>query len=122
MVAKVEKRGAGFYMVSEANGFRSREEITIIDGQELSVGAVLGQITISGKYTEVDLVATDGSEDAVAVLFDEVVADGFDVAVAAHVRDCEVLGAELVYPDGSTGGDIDTINAALLANSGIAVR
>lgn len=121
MVTKVEKRGAGFHEVSEANGHRSREEIVIIDGQDLEVGTVLGKITTSGKYTQVDLAAADGSEDAVAVLWDSVVADGVDVNAAAHVRDCEVLGAELVYPDGADANDIDTINASLEA-VGIIVR
>ena len=122
MVTKVEKRGAGFYMVSEANGHRSREEIVILDGEDLAVGTVLGQIAASEKYVQVDLAAVDGSEDAVAVLYDAVFADGADAAGVAHVRDSEVLGAELVYPDGATQGNIDTINEDLLLNSVIVVR
>lgn len=118
---KTEKRGAGFHMVSEANGHRSREEIVIIDGQDLTVGTVLGVITASGKYTQVDLAASDGSETPAGVLWDDVNADGADAEGVAHVRDAEVLGAELVYPTGAAQPDIDTINAGLEA-VGIVVR
>ena len=122
MVTKVEKRGAGFHLVSEANGHRSREEITILDGQDLETGTVLGKVTASGKYVQIDLGASDGSEVAAGILWDGVFADGADADAAAHVRDAEVLGAELVYPDGASSGDIDTINAALETNLNIIVR
>lgn len=36
---------AGGFMVTEANGYRSRETITIVSGQNLLAGAVLGRIT-----------------------------------------------------------------------------
>src|SRR3972149_735594 len=101
MTTLTEKRGAGFHMVSEANGNLSREQITIDDGV-LEVGTVLGMITSSGKYVQVDLSASDGSEVASAVLFSSVDASFVDVEVAAHLRDCEVLGSELVYPTGAT--------------------
>lgn len=115
MVTKVEKRGAGFHMVSEANGHRSREEIVILAGEDLEVGTVLGQITASEKYVQVDLAAVDGSQSVAGVLYDSVFADGADAAAVAHLRDSEVLGAELVYPAGATQGNIDTINAGLVA-------
>jgi hypothetical protein len=36
---------AGGFMVSEANNFRSRDEIVIASGEVLVAGAVLGKIT-----------------------------------------------------------------------------
>jgi len=112
MVELVEKRGAGFHLVSEGNGNISREEI-LVDVGVLKAGTVLGKITATNKYVQVDLSAVDGSEVADAVLFQAVDATAADVRAAAHVRLCEVNGAELVYPTGATQGDIDTINAAL---------
>jgi hypothetical protein len=42
-VPKTEKRGAGFFMVSEANGNRSREAIVVGDAADLLVGTILGK-------------------------------------------------------------------------------
>lgn len=120
MTAKIEKRGAGIHVISEANGNLSREQITVDTGV-LEVGTVLGKITASGKYVQVDLGASDGSENAAGVLWDAVDATDADVEAAAHVREAEVLGSELVYPDGATQNDIDAINAAL-ATLNIIVR
>lgn len=118
----IEKRGAGFHVVSEGNGWISREEVTIEDGVGvLAVGTVLGKVTTSGEYKQVNLAGTDGEEVAAGVLFGAVDATDAAVRAAAHVRQCEVLGAELVYPTGATQGDIDTINEQLLA-LGIVVR
>lgn len=39
---------AGGFMVSEARGFRSREEITVLSGQNLKAGAVLGKVASGG--------------------------------------------------------------------------
>jgi len=41
-----EGQHAGEFLVSEAPGRRSREEVAVITGQNLKAGAVLGQITI----------------------------------------------------------------------------
>lgn len=110
----LQTRGAGFHMISEANGALSRDKITIDTGV-LAVSTVLGKITATGKYVQVNLAAVDGSEVAAAVLFDKVDATAADVFAAAHTRLCEVSGAELVYPTGATQGNKDTINADLAA-------
>ena len=118
----IEKRGAGFHMVSEGNGHISREEILVESGAgKLAVGTVLGKVTATGEYKQVDLDGEDGEEVAAGVLFGAVDATEEAVRAAAHVRQCEVLGAELVYPTGATEGDIETINGQLLA-LGIVVR
>lgn len=116
----LETRGAGFHMISEANGHLSREKVTVDTGV-LKVGTVLGKITASGKYVQVNLAASDGSEVAAGILWDAVDATDADVIGVAHVRECEVNGAELVYPDGASQNDIDAINEAL-ASLNIIVR
>lgn len=119
MTALTQKRGAGFHIVSEANGSRSREEIVLADGAGvLEVGTVLGKVTASGEYVALAPDAEDGSEVAAGILWDR--EDATDAAqdAVAHIRDCEVMGSELVYPD---GGDEDAINAELLT-LGIVVR
>ena len=117
----VEKRGAGFYLISEGNGNISRDEILIRNGAgKLAVGTVLG-VDGDGEYAPVDLGASDGTEVAVAVLWGAVDATDVEVRAAANTRLCEVLGAELVYPEYSVAEDVETINGQLAA-VGIIVR
>lgn len=92
MTALTEGRHAGEFILSEAAGQRSRENVTIVSGQDLKAGAVLGKITTGGKYTEVNQGADDGSQTAVAILIADCDATGGDTAAAVIARDAEVNG------------------------------
>jgi hypothetical protein len=71
---------AGGFIQSEAEWARSRGLVTIEGGAgRLFAGTVLGRITSSGKYVPSPDSGSDGSETAVAVLFDEVDATDGDV-------------------------------------------
>ena len=51
MTVLVETRHAGEFILSEANGQRSREAITIASGAGIiAAGTVLGKVTATGKY------------------------------------------------------------------------
>jgi hypothetical protein len=65
-----EGRYAGEFIVSEGNGRISRETITVLSGETLKAGAVLGKVTASGKYKALDPAAVDGSEAAAGILYD----------------------------------------------------
>jgi hypothetical protein len=56
-----EGRYAGEFVVSEGNGAISRETITVLSGEPLEAGAVLGKVTASGKYKALNPAAVDGS-------------------------------------------------------------
>ena len=58
--------------------------ITLISGQNLARGAVLGKITASGKYTLSTSGAADGSQTPDCVLAEATDASGGDVATAAY--------------------------------------
>lgn len=112
----------GEYLKSEANGARSRGVGVIASGENLSACTVLGKITANGQYTQLDTGASDGSEVAASILWAAV--DATDAAVdgaVMHVRDCEVNGDDLVWPDGFSQGEIDTAIGEL-ADVGIIVR
>lgn len=94
--------GTGNYIVSEANGTRSRDVVTIAAGQSLLPGAVLGKITASGLYTAVAPAATDGSESAAAVLYAAVDATDAEKPGVVTARDAEVAGHALIWPAGTT--------------------
>lgn len=68
---KVEGKHTGEFIVSEANGRRSRDTVTVTvpAGAKYDVGLVLGKITATGKHVAYNNGAVDGSEVAAGVLY-----------------------------------------------------
>ena len=115
MPVLTEGRYAGEFVVSEGNGKISRETITVLSGQNLQAGAVLGKVTASGKYKALAPAAVDGSEAAAGILYDAVDASAADAEGVAVVRLAEVNAAELVWPAGITAGQKTTALGQLAA-------
>lgn len=90
---------SGEFIVSEANGMRSRKAITVASGNNLVAGAVLGMITASGLYVELDPSASDGSEAAAGLLFAAVDASAANAPGVALVRDAEYSSALASFAD-----------------------
>lgn len=110
-----EKRRRGFFIAHEANGTISRATGTLISGQDLEAGSVLGLITASSKYTILNPAAVDGSEVAVAILWDTVDASAGDkTGIVLIVRHAEVTQEALNYGV-ADAGEIVTARAELLA-------
>ena len=61
-------------------------KVTLITGQNLVRGAVLGIITASGKYTLSASAAADGSQTPVAILADDCNASGGDAEALIYER------------------------------------
>lgn len=55
-------------------------QVTIVSGQNLTRGAVLGKITASGKYTLSASAAADGSQNPSVILLQDTDASGGDKA------------------------------------------
>lgn len=109
------------FLLSEANGNQSREEVTIVSGAGVLVaGTVLGKITSGGKYDAYDQQAGTGIEAAAGILCRKVDATDTDVLAAIIKRNAEVKADALTWPDGSPT-DITAGVADLLA-LGIIVR
>ena len=69
----------------EVNPNYTREVVTLLAGMPYPVGAVLGRITASGKYTLSTAAGTDGAQIATAVLLyavDATLADATGIVVA----------------------------------------
>lgn len=62
-----------------------REVGTLISGQNLARGTVLGKITASGKYTTALSASSDGSQNPVAILVDAVDASGGDKPCSVYL-------------------------------------
>lgn len=108
------------FIISEGNGTISRENGTLISGQNLKVGRILGRITTGGKLTAVAPAASDGSQTAAAILMADTDASGGDKACAILARNAEVNRAELDF--GALDAGQQTTAIAQLATLGIIVR
>jgi len=62
------------------------EPVTVLTGQNLKAGALLGKITASGKYVLSASAASDGSQTPVAILVHDADATAGDVASLAYTR------------------------------------
>jgi|GEM_PF-2595770 len=113
----VEGNHAGAHLVEVPTLAITRKKITLLSDQNLKAGAVLGKITIGGKYKELNPAATDGSEVAAGILFDNEHADGADKEVLADLRHFVANKQEVVWKAGMTAGEITTATAELDALS-----
>jgi hypothetical protein len=121
-----EKRHDGGFLISEANGHRSRERAVIASSADLEAGTVLGLTTATGIYAPVNPAATDGTQTAAAILFGHIYADsiysnGTDATGTIIARDAEVNASELVYVDTMTAAQT-TAALASLKSAGIVAR
>lgn len=105
------------FLIDEEMGgaMRSREAITVVSGQNLVAGAVLGKITASGKYAEYDNAAVDGTEVAAGILFSAVDASAADATGVALVRNCGYKKSVVTWKTGALQADIDAGTADLEA-------
>ncbi|MFC5760530.1 head decoration protein [Rhizobium sp. GCM10022189] len=115
-------RPTGHYLVSEANGFRSRDVGVIASGSgKLDAGAVLGRVTATKKLVPLAPGAADGSQNAAAILYEACDATSADVRRTITARDTEVQAAVLVWAAGVTDPQ-KTAALAQLAALGIVSR
>lgn len=123
MTTLSEGKTPGDFLLFEENSAYSRDEATIAAGADLEPGAVLGQITASGKLVSSDRTAVDGSETPVAILMTPAAAASADVTNAVVLaRHAQVRRGGLTFDASiTTEGHRDTAVAAL-ADVGIIAR
>ncbi|WP_062111124.1 head decoration protein [Aureimonas sp. AU40] len=95
--------GAGHYIVSEANGYRSREQGVVASGSgKIRAGTVMGRLTATKKLKPYTPGASDGSEKAIAILYEGCDATSADVRRTYTARDSEVQAGVLQWAAGVT--------------------
>lgn len=116
MTALTETFHAGGFLVSEANGFRSRDQVTFLSGEDVLAGQVVGKITATGKYVAWDPAASaesDGSTTPVGFAFADVDATAGDTLGVVILRDAEFNTNEIVWPSGAQQSEKTTALATL---------
>ena len=117
-----EAMNLGDLLKFEAPNLYSRDRVTVAAGQNLPLGTVLGTITASGKYKQIDPSAEDGTQVAAGVLLqacDATLIDRDDGLVVA--RHAVVAHHALAWPDAITTAEQLTAIAQLKA-LGVLVR
>jgi hypothetical protein len=104
---------AEFLLESEES--LSLDKVTLIAGQNLVGGTILGKITASGKYTQHNTAAADGSQNAAAILFNDTNATLVDTPATVVTRIAEVADSRLVYMTGITAPNKTAAISALAA-------
>lgn len=107
------------FIIEEANGMISREQILLYRGVAVKPGTVLGKITASGLYKPLDLAATDGSQNAAGILVHgrDALAGADTRRAPAIVRHADANGHKLVWPAGITVNQRKAAEAQLAALS-----
>lgn len=100
-----EGKYPGEFILQEMPGTISRDEVTVRvpANTTLNSGAVLGQISASGKYVPFDDASSDGREDAAGILYAELVNDTVAAVDKTGVIlnwSAEVRSADLEWEEG----------------------
>jgi hypothetical protein len=100
------------FLLTEGNGYISREEITLASGDALPSGQLLGIITASGKYAPYNPADTGqeatGTAVAVGILYAPVEASTDDRDGVAIIRLAEVAEAKLTGLTAAARADLAT--------------
>lgn len=117
-----EAMNLGDLLKFEAPNLYSRDRVTVASGQNLPLGTVVGVVTASGKYKQLDPSADDGTQVAAGVLLqpcDATLADRDNGLVVT--RHAIVSDHALAWPDAITTGEKASAIAQLKA-LGVLVR
>ena len=122
MPAIHETLNLGDLLKYEASHLYSRDQVTVLAGEVLPLGAVVGQVTATGKVKGMDPSASDGSEVVCGVLIapqDALSGDQTDGLMIA--RHAIVSDHALTWPIGITDSQ-KAIALSQLKALGILVR
>lgn len=130
MATYTEPRHPAEFLLSEGNGWISRDTITLKSNGSTTIsypaGAVLALETATSKYVWYDNAGSDGTEAAKAILLEACVVPATgDLKAVVIARHAEVQGSELEYDPALSGGTLTTAKSAAatdLAAFGIIVR
>ena len=122
MPTLAEPLNLGDLLKYEAPNLYSRDRVTVASGQNLTLGTVVGIVTASGKFKQIDPSAEDGTQVAAGVLLqacDATLADRDDGLIVG--RHSIVADHALAWPDAITNAEKLTAIAQLKA-LGVLVR
>lgn len=109
------------FLIEEEEFKYSRDQVTLITGQNLVAGTVVGIITASGKATILAPAAADGSQIAVGILAFDCNATAADQQAVIVAREAIVKSSAITWPGGITAPQKTTAIGQLKA-LGVLIR
>jgi hypothetical protein len=118
-----EPNRIGDVLKREFDHLYNRETVTVVSGQNLTVGTVVGKVAASGKFTAYDNDAVDGEQTAAGILLFDCDASGGDARGVILARGPAVVSRDhLAWGAGvTTQGEKDAAYVDLAA-LGITLR
>lgn len=116
-----EPRRPSEFILSEGNGWISRDHVLLLTGTKYEHAVPLGKVTATGKMKLWAPAATDGSQNFAGVLIEGRDATLGDKRAAAMVRNCELNGLLINWPVGMTAPQRDAFVASALS-AGVVIR
>lgn len=87
------------WLVHELDAQLFRRAGVIASGSGVvTTGLVLGRVTASGKYKPLDPAATDGTQNAAAIVLNRVDATAADAETAILVGNAQIVPSQLTWP------------------------
>ena len=106
----------------EEENLYSRDQVTVVNGQNLKLGAVIGRVSATQKVKALDPSATDGSEVAAGVVLQSIDASAAEKTNGLIVsRQAIVADHALIWPSVITSEE-KTAAIAQLEAIGVLVR
>lgn len=115
MATITETSHAGEFIITEPYGVHLRETVTLVSGQSVVAGEVLGVITVGGKYAVFDQDASDGTEDAAAIAYDACDASSADADCVVITKKAVVRATDLTWPSDLEEGELTAATVQLNA-------
>ena len=100
------------FVISDLDAL-SYDNATLISGQNLTAGFVLGKITTGGKLTRCAHAAVDGSQTAYAILAADCDASAGDTTALVLVRGAQVIDSYITYAATANAAQILAQKASL---------
>lgn len=110
-----EPNRIGDVLKREFDTLLNRETVTLLAGQNLVVGAVVGKITASGKYRSLNNGGADGAQTAAGVLLFDCDATAADTKCVILARGPAVVATGKLGFNGADGTQTANATAALAA-------
>lgn len=122
MTTKTEGQHAGEFIVSEAPGTLSRDTVTVLSGQNLSAGAVLGKLTRALAAAPIPAIVGTGTGAMTLLTFGPAVQTGNYVitllATSATAAFSVVAPDGTALPNGAVGTAYTTSHISFLISTG----
>ena len=98
MTVVIEPNNLGDLLKFEAPSLYSREEITVAQGQNLTLGTLVGQESETDLIKALNPAATDGTQNALGALIADADASSANIKAVIVTRDAILADHAVVWP------------------------